>query len=224
MRLRKKMKCGGFDRFEKDKKKLIREGFDTRKIDPRYFDMTSLGYELHDIAFEKMHEKDVPGLLALFGNNKALDFFFDNAHAFYMYGIYEQALLLAYSAAKTTLHDLDIEYLLCAFNAGDQRQFDKHSDKHEYTYPLDVYRGICGEEDKLRPRGISWTANFDLAKWFATNAGGAVWVKLINCKVFKTTITKSNVFAYINDREEEEFICYIPEEQEIEEVWSRDTA
>lgn len=84
-------------------------------------------------------------------------------------------------------------------------------DKDEYeAYQMlpntvDIYRGIAS---KSNLNGISWTTNFETAKWFANR-----WNK--NGYVVKAKIFKNNVLSYYLRRGEYEIIAEVPKSEII---------
>ena len=84
-------------------------------------------------------------------------------------------------------------------------------DKKEYeAYQMlpdiiDIYRGVG---NKSNPNGISWTTNFEMAKWFANR-----WDN--NGYIIKAKIPKENVLAYYLRRGEYEIIAEVPKSEII---------
>ena len=75
-----------------------------------------------------------------------------------------------------------------------------------------VYRGIAvGRAEK---EGLSWTCNYGTAKWFANrfNQNGQTGY------VLKGTISKNDIFAYLNSRKEDEILCNSSKVKNIEKV------
>lgn len=64
---------------------------------------------------------------------------------------------------------------------------------------LTVYRGVAVGRN---PKGLSWTANYDTAKWFANRFNK----KDKKGYIQKVTIDKSRVLAYFNTRNEDEIV------------------
>ena len=69
--------------------------------------------------------------------------------------------------------------------------------------PFELFRGVAGRGRARRVRGFSWTASEKTAEWFADRAGE--W-GLHDPAVFRMEVNADNVFAYCNEREEQEFI------------------
>lgn len=78
---------------------------------------------------------------------------------------------------------------------------------------LTVYRGLGGINIK-NIKALSWTLDINKAKWFA---------KRFECldpniAVYKAKISRKHVFAYINDRNEEEIILDYHKLKDIESI------
>ena len=72
------------------------------------------------------------------------------------------------------------------------------------TYPekdMDVFRGYCGDEYQ---KGISWTASYDKASWFAKRFAGDD--KSREPLVAEAVCDKKNVIAYFDGRKESEIL------------------
>jgi hypothetical protein len=83
-----------------------------------------------------------------------------------------------------------------------QRQF--LMDENEYKilsdlpHTVTVYRGL--PDKKAKVRGLSWTTDFEKAKWFASRFNGK------DQKVMKAEIAKKYIFFYNDDRSEHECV------------------
>lgn len=67
---------------------------------------------------------------------------------------------------------------------------------------IEVYRGVAVNRN---PKGISWTDNYEKAKWFANRFNNENEVGYIQ----KAIVKKENVLAYFNTRNEQELVCDI---------------
>ena len=81
---------------------------------------------------------------------------------------------------------------------------------------VNIYRGIAvgrAEQD-----GLSWTCNYDTAKWFANrfNHGDKTGY------IVKGTIAKKDIFAYLNGRNEDEILCNSKKIYNVERVSDTD--
>ncbi len=72
-----------------------------------------------------------------------------------------------------------------------------------------VYRGCYG---KGAQKGISWTLSFEKAKWFADRF--PMW----KGTVYTATIPKKYIYAYFNDRDEQEIILDSRMLQQTEQI------
>lgn len=69
--------------------------------------------------------------------------------------------------------------------------------------PFTLYRGVAGIGARRRPRGLSWTASFDCAAWFARRYS-------LPKAVLRIDVEASDVLAYLTGRGEEEFVIALP--------------
>src|SRR5262249_11666432 len=91
--------------------------------------------------------------------------------------------------------------------------------------PFTLYRGVAGRGRARRVRGISWTADPDTASWFAYRYSGHLFGlsnALESPAVFRGIFDEPDILAYINDRNEEDFIVDVPKGARIESIFTED--
>lgn len=162
-------------------------------------------------------ENDIMSLLLYLDNTYHLAFVVDNLTVLKEHGFYEKALLDAYSITRTNFAGWSFHVLHRLFHLADRGRLLSLGDPLPGEGPFKVYRGVSGEGTKRRGRGISWTASFDMAKWFAQR-----FADLGNPAVYMATVGPERVYAYDNGREEQEFLCDIPKEMKLKKVWPND--
>ncbi len=91
----------------------------------------------------------------------------------------------------------------------------KHADKRtimndeDYEYycnlpdEVEIYRGVA--VGRAEQKGLSWTANYDTAEWFAKRYDDDRVNK--HGYILKAKIRKEDVLAYFNTRDEDELVC-----------------
>jgi hypothetical protein len=120
------------------------------------------------------------------------------APSFLSIGAYEPAAARAYIGHKTEQIALPApEVIERIFRIGDRA---KHTADLPPGDPITVYRGTSRAASYGR-EGTSWTLCRGLASWFAQNRGGS------NPTVWKATIRRDEVLAYLADGGELEVIC-----------------
>jgi hypothetical protein len=73
--------------------------------------------------------------------------------------------------------------------------------------PFTLYRGVAGRGSKRRVRGMSWTGSIERARWFATR-----WRERFgNPGVYQAIVFEADVLAYVNHRQEDEYIVRLPQ-------------
>jgi len=205
--------------LSKDDIKIIDDKFVEIKPLGIVMDFSFIACCLWDQAIKALHEKDILSLLILMNSEVRILFVYCNIHQLKKIGLYEEALLIAFTGIKYNftyiLPLVEIKYLfyiadkekLCA--AGHPLPEEKDS------YIL--YRGVAGKGPNRRKRSISWTSSFEIAKWFATR---------FSCElpmVYTAELPRDNIYAYSNERQEEEFLCNITNDIDLIEVWRDDS-
>ncbi len=71
--------------------------------------------------------------------------------------------------------------------------------------PYTIYRGVSGRGSARYVKGISWTANLDRERWFAS-----LFDYLGDPAVFRVTVDETDILGYYNGRNEEEFLVMLP--------------
>lgn len=119
---------------------------------------------------------------------------------------FERHLAYAWVASENPNQDINVSIpeLIKWFKSSERSNL-MEKDELEYYNKLpdtvNVYRGIAvgrAEQD-----GLSWTCNIETAKWFANR------FNTDNRKgyVIEGKISKENIFAYFNNRGEDEILC-----------------
>ncbi|HEX4998925.1 MAG TPA: hypothetical protein VFY29_11905 [Terriglobia bacterium] len=160
---------------------------------------------LREQAAAKIAHGDVVGFLAAASNQHALDLVYWNADHLMRLGVYERALVEAFTAQRTNNHRWPLHELSWMFSRGDLGRLRAAGDPLPGPGPFTLYRGVAGHGNARRVRGLSWTDDRAKARWFAAR------LKLADPAVFAVTIEESAVVAYVDDREEREFIVLLPE-------------
>lgn len=75
---------------------------------------------------------------------------------------------------------------------------------------VEIYRGINSHGDY---KGLSWTLDYEKAKWFSTR-----YDKGKTGKVYKGTIDKKYIFAYFDERNEFEVVVDYTKINDVEEI------
>jgi hypothetical protein len=193
---------------------------DRNNVDMDEFDLSLVNPHLLNLAVKELQCKDIAGVVFGLDQGDRMAFVFDNVAPLLLFGLYEVALNRAYASCHTNFHRWDMQTLKFMFDVCDRDALYKTGDEFEGEYPLTVYRGICGDGDAYRPRGLSWTDDLEKAKWFAKFPEERYKTKFPNCHVYRVRIKKKDVYFYTNDRQEREFICDIKAKHRPELVWS----
>ncbi len=162
--------------------------------------LTSPG--LRGAAAEAFEKGDAGGFLikAERGNTAWLWIVWFNIVPLKARGIYEKALLIAFSGTRTNNRRWPLDELRFLFEQADRARLRAAGDPLPGPGPFTLYRGVAGRGSARRVRGFSWTADLAAACWFATRPG------LESPAVFRGVFSDEDVLAYTNGRHEEEFV------------------
>jgi hypothetical protein len=145
---------------------------------------------LMDQAIEALVRRDVEGFLSsATGNEFGIDLLAANVPLLKELGIYERGLLYALIGTRTNnyLHQNVIPRLI---DESDRTMLRMTGDPLPGAGPFRLYRGVAGHGRARHVRGLSWTASFDCAAWFARRY--------------------SLPLAYLTGRGEQEFVVALP--------------
>jgi len=135
-----------------------------------------------------------------------IHFVLDNIKPLSSVGLFEDALLDAYTGCQTNWHFVDKHIIYFLFKRADRKRLLSKGSPLPGNAPFVVYRGVSGVGAKRRVRGISWTADYEKAEWFAKR------YNLQKPAVFKAVVPIENVYTYWERRQEQEFLCDITNE------------
>jgi hypothetical protein len=157
-------------------------------------------------AVAAIERGDCLGFLIKADNVYALDLVYFNARAFQALGIYEPALLHAFTVTRTNNRRWPLRELKAMFDEADRGRLRAAGSPLPSKGPYTLYRGVAGHGAQRRIRGFSWTCCFDRAAWFARRFA----TFLHDPAVYRVTVSEDDVLAYIDDRNEQEFIVSLP--------------
>jgi hypothetical protein len=146
----------------------------------------------------------VIGFLCSADNLAGLTLVFRNAHELMRRGLYETALLSAFTATRTNHHQFPLWLLKWLFNVADKERLRAAGECLPGPGPLRLYRGVAGSGRARMLRGLSWTASRERAEMFARR-----YPHLPNSAVYRITVSADDVLAYYNGRDEDEFIVLL---------------
>lgn len=155
-------------------------------------------------AREDWQNGDALGVVVTVGRGGCLDFVLGNIEPLLARGIYEGAFIHAYVTPKIGAGIQDrysLELMLLVANparllvAGNPLP-----DGDSFT----LYRGVADGADLDAVRRFSWTASPNVASWFAVRSAEQFGGK--DPAVFSLQVERKHVWAFINDRQEQEFI------------------
>ena len=172
---------------------------------------------LRDKAVASAEAGDAIGFLCTASNDYGMWLVFYNTHHLKRIGVYERALLHAFQMSRVNHHSFGLTNVRRMFDRADRMRLREAGNALPGSGPFTLYRGVGGNGRARHVRGLSWTASLEKAKWFANRAA---WFHLSKPAVYRTVANESDVLAYINGREEQEFVVLLPRTNKPERVWS----
>jgi hypothetical protein len=162
---------------------------------------------LRDDALAALDAGDASRFLGTASNEHSLELVWRNVALLRERGVYEPALLDAFTATRTNNHRCPLRDLRLLFDLADRARLRAAGDPLPGPGPFSVYRGVSGRGATRRVRGFSWTASLERASWFANRYRG---LSLPDPAVFRVTVRDEDVLAYTNGRLEQEFLVLLP--------------
>lgn len=146
-----------------------------------------------------------PGFLVCFSSGAALHVVFDLLPLLKHHKIYEQCLMSAYVGARINHARVPADIVSFLFGQANKNTLRQAGDPLPGPGPFVLYRGVSGHGRARRIRGFSWTDSLEKAQWFAWR------FNLANPCVYTIEAPEDWVLAYIDDRQEREFIVELPD-------------
>jgi hypothetical protein len=160
---------------------------------------------LRDRAIEALTDANVVGFLSTAQSHFSMDLVFENAVPLRKIGLFEEALIHAFTATSSNNRNFPTSLLELMFTyKTNRRRLRAAGDPLPSSGPFTIYRGVAGRGRARRVRGLSWTASLEVAAWFAYRP------ELDDPSVYKVTVPEDAVLAYTNQRSEQEFIVLLP--------------
>ena len=169
--------------------------------------LTLIPSVLHDQARKALAERNIIGFLVSADNTKSLEIVRQNRFILTCLGMFEKTLLTAYTMSRANNMVMLPSTMSFLFRYANRTKLREAGAPFPASGPYTLYRGVAGRGRARRVRGFSWTSSIARAQWFAARAFNA---GLEDPAVFQITVPKRAIFAYCNDREEEEYIVEVP--------------
>lgn len=169
---------------------------------------------LREDAERYFQEGDVENFLFCASNDVGMEMVWRNFCALWPRGIYEEALLHAFVNCRVNHFNVGMKMLRWMFDVA-KRDKLRALRPLPSDGPFTLYRGVSGRGAARRVRGMSWTSDFDRARWFAQRFSfhGSP-------AVHKAVVPAEHVLAYTDERNESEFIVSLPPQIKTKEVWT----
>jgi hypothetical protein len=164
------------------------------------FNLDLVPQEVVGTALRAVDEGDFFRIVGLVNSTYQMEFVLQNSQPLKSRGVYEKAFLRAFTGTRTNNLRWSPSELDCMFATCDRDKLRAAGSRLRRPGPFTVYRGVAGLGDDRRIAGWSWTDDLDRACWFAVRFG------LDSPGVFSGQLTKDEVLAFINERQEREYI------------------
>jgi hypothetical protein len=129
----------------------------------------------------------------------------DNLVVLRRLGIYEEALLVAWTAPEHSLRHVPLSRLLKLIRVADRWKLRAAGMPLPGRGPYVLFRGVAGQPKVRRERGVSWTSKPEIAAWFARRSPD-----LRDPAVYQLTVEKKYVLAYWNEHDQDEYLIDLP--------------
>jgi len=181
-------------------------------------DLSLINPLLHEQALRGLREGDVGPFFDSTDSNGSMLLFMRNVGMFQQRGLFEKALLSAWSNQKHNFVFFgDEKYRWDSFLRDrllecNREKLMECSDALPEGEMLTVYRGVSGKGRMRALRGISWSLSMDVARFFGRYG--------FRPALYRTTVKRSDVFAYINEsgRNEQEVLLLLDKKHPVERV------
>jgi hypothetical protein len=150
-------------------------------------------------------------------SHRCLSFFVDNCKPLKDMGVFEKVFSEAYTQTNINNSNIPKDVISDLLKMADREKLMSLGDplpEDKDTYTL--YRGIAGKGSARRKYGQSWTGNLEKAKWFAKR------LSLEKPMVYQAVVPKDCICFYTDVRNEDEYVCLIPDKLKLVEVWRQE--
>lgn len=140
------------------------------------------------------------GILGASGTHNEMVIVVHNLQQFRDRGILESAMLSAFTGPKTNHSHLNDDLIATMFSCCDRQRLIAAGDPLPDGETFTIYRGVAGHGRARRLAGFSWTADVNVACWFARR------FYLAHPHILTATVSRPDILAFWNCRDEREFI------------------
>jgi len=144
---------------------------------------------------------DVDLWLGSYDNMLGLRLVFDRRDDLLARGLYEKALVQAYTMVRENTLHVPESVVREMFALADRRRLFAAGDLKPCLGPWEVYRGVSGHGRARRVNGLSWSFSLNLACWFALRN------ELAAPAILHRVVTDDEVYYFSSQRSEFEAVC-----------------
>lgn len=180
------------------------------RVESQGLDFSDIPPSLWKQALEAFEKGDAARVLSSADNLLGMRIVQANVEPLKARGIYEEALLEAFTGTRTNWHHWPMAELERLIRQANRDRLLAAGDPLPGPGPFTLYRGVAGRGAARRIRGLFWTDRLDKARWFAD--WHAEQRGLADPTVFRLVVPLPWIFAYSNARQESDFIVLLPRE------------
>jgi hypothetical protein len=166
-------------------------------------------------AMEHFDAGEAEDFLCMAQSDRGLEIVHRNSDQLLKRGIYEAALLRAYGATNTNWANWSLKSLSALFERSNPKALRKAGPLPEGD-SFTLYRGVAGDEPLRKEAGYSWTRSPSVAAWFANFLSHRTGTQLRDPAVLMTVAKAEDVLAYLNDRNEDDFVVLATDWKRVE--------
>jgi hypothetical protein len=164
----------------------------------RGLDLKYIPCSLRPTAIKHFDDRNAIGFLCTTDNQSGLSLVFDNLPVLKAAGIYEPALVHAFTACRVNHGNWSVDVVEFMFDQCDKERLRACGGEIPGAGPFTLYRGVAGHGPQRRVRGFSWTDSLDVACWFASR-----FQHLAHPAVHTATVELNEILLFDGSRERE---------------------
>ena len=181
------------------------------------YDLSLVPEDFMYMAVKSLLRDEIDGVLCMIDNMLGFEFLKKNWDELKQDGLLEEAFLYAYTSPRANVQHVQASVIMFMASHCNRDKLQACCDKMPEGDSFTLFRGIAGNGAKRRKRGLSWTGDFEKAKWFATRY---MEKHRIACPaVVQAIVPRESVLFYTNERNEDEYVCLLEMDCPIKTVW-----
>lgn len=175
-------------------------------------DLTHIEPMLRPMAVAALDEGDADRFLLVADNMLRLHIVEANVAPLKARGIFERSLRVAYVSPRVK-PQLPPRRIAALIERADRAKLRAAGEPLPGPGPFVLYRGVSGRGTHRRVRGLSWTLDLEVARWFARR-----FDDLADPAVYRIKAEERDVAFFTSERQEQEMLVLLPPTAKPERV------